>query len=213
VPAGVLAVDPDGNVFGATEQGGVGPCTRSEVIGCGTVFRLTPPKALGDVWNETALYSFEGGTDGTFPMSSLLFGKAGVRYGTTSQGGTGNCSITLNGCGTVFEIDLPAQSVTLSPPTLNFGSEAVGSSSVQQATSLGNFGSSSLTVTNITITGADYQDFSQSNNCPSSLAVGASCVVKVTFTPQAQGARTATLTITDNGEAGQQSVPLEGKGT
>ena len=40
-------------------------------------------------------------------------------------------------------------------------------------------------------------DFSQTNNC-TSVAVGGSCTVNVTFKPTAAGARTGTLTVTSN---------------
>lgn len=49
------------------------------------------------------LYSFEGGTDGAYPMSDLTLDSAGNLYGTTQQGGTGTgCDI---GCGTVVELE------------------------------------------------------------------------------------------------------------
>jgi hypothetical protein len=56
-------------------------------------------------WTETVLYSFKGGSDGKYPQAALVFDAHGNLYGTTTQGGTGNCSnINLDGCGTVFEL-------------------------------------------------------------------------------------------------------------
>lgn len=57
----------------------------SKASGC--VFQLTPEK-LG-VWKESALYSFDGGSNGGFPAAPLLIGSGGL-YGTTESGGTAN---------------------------------------------------------------------------------------------------------------------------
>jgi hypothetical protein len=54
--------------------------------------------------------------------------------------------------------------------------------------------------------------FTQTNNCPASLAAGSSCSIAVTFTPSAATKQTGTLTITDNAHGGQQTVQLSGAG-
>jgi hypothetical protein len=54
--------------------------------------------------------------------------------------------------------------------------------------------------------------FTQTNDCPASLAAGASCSISVTFTPSAATKQTGTLTITDNANTGMQNVPLSGTG-
>jgi hypothetical protein len=54
-------------------------------------------------------------------------------------------------------------------------------------------------------------DFGQTNNC-TSLAPGRSCSVAVTFTPTTTGYRSADLTVTDNTQAGTNTVPLMGTG-
>jgi CSLREA domain-containing protein len=54
--------------------------------------------------------------------------------------------------------------------------------------------------------------FTETNNCPASLAAGSSCTISVTFTPSAATKQTGTLTITDNAHGGMQTVPLSGTG-
>jgi CSLREA domain-containing protein len=54
--------------------------------------------------------------------------------------------------------------------------------------------------------------FTQTNNCPASLAAGSSCTIMVTFTPSAAMKQTGTLTITDNAQGGEQTVQLSGTG-
>jgi phospholipase C len=66
-----------------------------------------------------------------------------------------------------------------------------------------------LTISSISTTG----DFSQTNNCPASLAKTKSCVVNVTFTPTATGPRTGTLVFADSDPSSPQVTNLTGTGT
>jgi uncharacterized repeat protein (TIGR03803 family) len=92
-PSGVLR-DKTGNLYGATGDGGGYRCRPSH--GCGTVFKLAPDGT------ETVLHAFAGGKDGAFP-NDLIRDKEGNLYGTTGEGGGGDCH-PQHGCGTVFEI-------------------------------------------------------------------------------------------------------------
>src|SRR5438876_470796 len=77
--------------------------------------------------------------------------------------------------------------------------------------SVANAGNSSLSLTDIAATG----DFSETNSCGSTLAIGATCTFSVMFTPTLPGSRTGSLTITDdnNGIGGSvQTVALAGTG-
>ena len=89
----------------------------------------------------------------------------------------------------------------------------VGTTSIPQTVKLTNVGSADLDVTGIAITGADPGDFVQSDNCTPTVAAGASCAITVTFTPTAQGVRTASMSLTDNAAGSLQTVPLTGRGT
>src|SRR5437764_13905026 len=48
--------------------------------------------------------------------------------------------------------------------------------------------------------------------CGSSVAAGASCTISVTFTPQAAGVRSASVTITDNAAGSPHTAALNGSG-
>jgi len=98
--AGVI-FDSAGNLYGTASEGGDINCGQGYLIGCGTVFKLTPTSAIQ--WAATILHNFEAGTDGQTPNGALVFDSTGNLYGTTYIGGSGtNCGPL--GCGTVFKL-------------------------------------------------------------------------------------------------------------
>ena len=108
-PAGGVVFDKQGNLYGATQQGGGSNC--SPMAACGTVYQLAPPAKQGDPWTETVLHVFQGKqyNDGEFPSGGVIADAAGNIYGTTAYGGTGDCVLLgiKGGCGTVFELSPP----------------------------------------------------------------------------------------------------------
>lgn len=100
-------------LYGTTWSGGVGGnCSTG---GCGTVFELCAPAAVGGcggpLWVEHVLYSFiGGGFDGENPFAGVIKDKNDNLYGTTVYGGgKGKCLIgggNFN-CGTVFKLTPP----------------------------------------------------------------------------------------------------------
>jgi uncharacterized repeat protein (TIGR03803 family) len=92
-PEAGLIQDPAGDLYGTTSVGGnpSGSCFFDNGT-CGVVFKLDP------TGNETVLYAFTGGTDGSLPESGLTRDGAGNLYGTTADGG-------LSGWGVVFKLD------------------------------------------------------------------------------------------------------------
>ena len=75
-PTAGLIFDPSGNLYGATQTGGIG--------GGGTAFELTP--LSGGTWNLSTLYGFLGPAFGG-PYRSVIMDNAGNLYGTTSGDG------------------------------------------------------------------------------------------------------------------------------
>jgi hypothetical protein len=88
-----------------------------------------------------------------------------------------------------------------------------GITTAAQTASLKNTGNAPLTITGITITGANPGDFAQTNTCGSSLDAGASCAISVTFTPASAATFTASLSIADNATGSPHTVSLQGSGT
>ena len=90
-PWGVI-FDTNGALYGTTQV-------------AGTVFKLAPPAPGQTQWTETVLYSFNGGSDGLFPRSGLIFDTSGALYGTTGSDGTSHF-------GTVFKLAPPSPGQT-----------------------------------------------------------------------------------------------------
>jgi uncharacterized repeat protein (TIGR03803 family) len=110
-PNGGLVIDGQGNLYGVTAYGGTGDCVLLGVpAGCGTVYKLSPPKQNGGAWKETILYSFPTAKQGYFPNGNLVFDGAGNLYGATTYGGGKGttCDSYYGGnCGTVFKLSPP----------------------------------------------------------------------------------------------------------
>ena len=100
----------------------------------------------------------------------------------------------------------------VSPSSLAFGNQQLGTSSGSQSITLTNTGNAALSVSNISISGANAGDFAQTNNCGSSVAAGSNCAVGVTFAPTAAGSRVATLSVADSAAGSPQVVALSGSG-
>ena len=99
----------------------------------------------------------------------------------------------------------------VSPASLTFAGQPVGTGSAAQVVTLTNTGTANLSITSIFASG----DFARTTTCSGILLPGANCTISVTFIPTAAGARSGAITITDNSGnvAGSvQSVALSGIG-
>ena len=101
-------------------------------------------------------------------------------------------------------------SATVSPVSLTFGAQAVGTQAASQNLTLTNTGGIALTPTSIAVTG----DFNETDNCAgAAINVGMSCTIQVKFTPSQTGDRPGQLAIAANVPGGQLIVQLDGTGT
>jgi hypothetical protein len=101
---------------------------------------------------------------------------------------------------------------TFSPASHNFASQAVNSTSAAREITVTNSGTLPMSLTSIGITGAHPHDFTQTNTCPATLAIGARCAISVVFKPSAKGNRTVNLVINDNPVARPHTIDLTGTG-
>ena len=98
LPSGRLEFDQSGALYGTTDGGGS--------LQDGTVFKLTPPSALGASWSQSVLFNFSGGSsDGGNPVAGVIVNNNGRLFGTASTGGSGGPPVSG---GVIFRLNPPA---------------------------------------------------------------------------------------------------------
>ena len=112
-------------------------------------------------------------------------------------------TVSLGGTGAAVAL------VSLSPSSLSFSSQTVGTPSAVQSITLTNTGGAALNFTSIAATG----DFAVTNNCGGGLGAGGSCSLNVTFTPTVPGARTGSIAIASSAIGSPHSINLSGTGS
>jgi hypothetical protein len=116
----------------------------------------------------------------------------------------------------IIELSGRGTFVALSPSSLSFGPQKVGTTSLPKRLSVTNEGGTSVTISSIGMGGANAKDFAVTGtgNCTGqALAPGATCNVAVTFAPKKTGTRSATVFVNDSGAGSPETVALSGTGT
>jgi hypothetical protein len=139
-------------------------------------------------------------------------GHAGQLVGTLmvdSNAPASPATAALEGTGVATPI------CALSPATLDFGDQAIGTHGLARAVKVMSNGAVDLQVTSVGLAGAHAGDFAIATNSCSGATIGPeqACSVDVLFTPTASGARSATLQVIDNATGSPHSVALSGTGT
>jgi hypothetical protein len=143
----------------------------------------------------------QGLQSATFDVTtSKVLAKATAAISGTANGITKSKTLTVT----------PAASV--SPTVLDFGSVSVGGTSEPLAATLTNKGAIAVSIDSIAVTGTYASWFPMTENCPNSLASGASCTITVRFAPVAAATRSAKVTITSSATATPLAVTVRGTG-
>ncbi len=169
-----------------------------------------------NISNVAATGDFTQTNDCTAPLAAASTCSVNVVLNPTALGSrTGTLSITSNATNSTQQISLsgnglpaPAPSVTLSPNTLSFGDTPVGGNSPAQNITLTSNGTGAVNISRVDVSG----DFVESNTCGTTVAVGGNCTISVMFHPTVAGARSGTVTITDNVAGSPQTITLNGNG-
>jgi hypothetical protein len=178
-----------------------------------TITRATATVTLGNI-SQAYTGSPLSPTVTTMPanLAFTLTGAPDTNAGSYPVTATVNDPNYAGSASGTFVITRPG--ATVSPSSVNFGIVSVGTT-VSQTVTLTNTGNAALTITSIKLSGlsGDNDEFGFVNHCSSTLAAGAFCTIKVTYTADRDDypAVTATLVITDNAPGSPQSVALKGE--
>jgi Abnormal spindle-like microcephaly-assoc'd, ASPM-SPD-2-Hydin len=125
----------------------------------------------------------------------------------------GSCVLAACGGGSVGSgppiASLSSPSASFSTNGLIFGDEVVDTASQPLPITLTNSGTATLSITSI----AASENFAETNNCGTTLAAGANCVINVTLEPTITGSVSGTVSFTDDAAGSPQAVSLSGTGT
>ncbi|HEY1808134.1 MAG TPA: choice-of-anchor D domain-containing protein [Acidobacteriaceae bacterium] len=201
-----VSLNPSALTFGAQPLQSMSAAQTVTVTNTGTLnLNISTVTASGD-YSETDTCAGQSVAPGSSCQIQVSFdpSQSGVRPGTLTVLANltgGQITASLSGTGTGVAV------IQLTPPSLNFGPLAIGSTSAPQSVTVANTGTLATNLTSETVTG----DFHISaNTCTSSLAAGASCTVSIAFNPAGSGSRGGTLTVIDG--LGTQRAPLSGTG-
>jgi photosystem II stability/assembly factor-like uncharacterized protein len=202
--------DERGHVFMTTDTGASWTDISGDLPNIPVNTIIVDPVAAGTIYVGTDIGAFYTTNTGT-SWATLGTGLPRVAdYGMAYQASTRTLWVATHGR-SMWSLNVAGldTAVTLTPTSLSFGKQVINTTSVAKTVTLTNTGTAALNISSITISG-DFAIFSKT--CGSTLAVGAKCKVKVTFTPTVLGKLTGALTFTDNAPNSPQTVALSGTG-
>jgi cytochrome c553 len=101
--------------------------------------------------------------------------------------------------------------LSLSPSSLSFGAQAIGTTSDAKRVTATNTGTAAVSVTSVTSTNTEFRV--AATTCAGSIAIGGNCTIDVTFRPTDVGPRGGTVSVVSNGTGSPQGIAVSGDGT
>jgi parallel beta-helix repeat protein len=178
--------------------------------------------ALGGAYSSSVSLSCSGVPANTACSFSPVTAQAGfnsfastMTISSQSLASGGTYTVTISGVSsfgrtqsTQLQLMITKPNLALSASTLPFAPQPVGGTSAASTLTITNNGAGPFNLSSI----AASSSFTQTNNCPSVLAVNSSCSVNVAFQPAAYGQASGALSIQDNIDGLSYSVALAGVG-
>jgi len=107
----------------------------------------------------------------------------------------------------------PGPLVRITPGSIAFGGQLVGTTGAARSYTVTNVGSAALVASGTTVSGKNPSDFRVTSNCAKApVAPGGTCRVSVRFAPTSTELRTATAAVSDNAPLSPQGSALSGFG-
>jgi hypothetical protein len=211
-PTVPLTFSPPTLSFSST---GVGVTSAAKTI---TVTNSSAGSVTINTLGASASYAAFG--SGGSPCGGALAASAkctlSVTFTPSNIGSTkGAVAIATSGAGSPQIIDVSgtgAIPVALSPTSLAFGTQAVGTTSAPKTVTLTNSSGATLTISSIVASGDFTAAPSGTKPCGATVAAGAKCTFSVTFTPNVVGAITGAATVTHSAPLGPAVIGLTGTG-
>jgi trimeric autotransporter adhesin len=201
VPVGELNTLADVMASCINSSGGVAGASNA----CGELFTLTTPTsgtpATDTITAMTHLASHP--TLNTTALFNLVSPTAPFQPQMTTPPPDFNIQIAQ---------PASSQAMQVGPASLVFPDTVVGTAAGAMSAYVQNISTSSMSVTNVAVTGANAGDFAITNQCTTALSSNSSCNIEVVATPAATGARNAYLAVYVSGSSTPQYVALSVNG-
>ena len=204
-----------GTGFATALQATVTDGYGNPVSGVTVTFTAPSSGASGTFANGTATTTAT--TDASGRATASAFTANGTGGAFTVNASTGGV-VTSPG----FSLTNTAPVISISPGSVAFGNQMLGTSSAPTPVTISNTGTGSLVISALALSGSNQADFPftcgaplllSGSSCAGTIAPNNSATVNVTFKPLNIASRSATLTITDNASGSPHQVNLTGTGT
>jgi sugar lactone lactonase YvrE len=218
-----MAIDPNGVIYQAIEEGG----THSE--GMVNVYTPSGSVATTTTYTATTLYECTDLCSGVAVKNGVIYIGDGTQVIKESPNGSGGYTQTIESTGyteirgmavdnngNVLVSDLGTDKITKVTTTLpDFGSVAVGTTSTQQSIAFEVLTAGTFGTPLVLTKGASGLDFKlgTGSTCVGTLAANTACVVNVTFTPKYPGERYGAVELTNSSGALITTSLMQGNGT
>jgi streptogramin lyase len=216
-----ISADTAGQTITCSAVGQGGTSTQSVTIKRDStlpIVNITTPANGGSYVTGSTVNAAYGCADALSGVASCVGTVAnGAPIDTT---GTGTKSFTLTAtdkAGNVaqstvsYTVTVAGPAFTLAPNPLAFGNQTLNVSTTALPISLNSTGSTAVSISSVRVTGTNANQFSETNNCGTSVAAGAACTINVIFRPTSAGSKTASIAV-NGGTAATKTVSLTGTG-
>jgi hypothetical protein len=214
-PLPAVTLVPGSLTFASTTQGSTSPAQNITVTSAGTATLHISSVLLGG--SNPADFQVANACSGPYPVAAscsiaATFAPLGAGQRTATLTISDDApnspqSVQLTGTGAAPPPGTPV--VKLTPNSVFFGSVTQGVAVAAQTITLTSSGTGPLHIASVALGGTNSSDFNMTNNCVApAYAVGATCSIGVSFSPAATGARSASITITDDATNSPQSIAI-----